>query len=89
MLQGMATVMSRDTLDEIRDILDLAEEIGIMRVIFFNFVPAGNAKEIKNCDLTPSERDDFMKILYHEMTHRKIEVLSTSSPVRKNLSSSG
>ncbi len=78
MAQGMATVMSKDTLGEIDDILDLAEDIGITRVIFFNFIPTGRAKEIVERDLTPDEREEFMKTLYNEMGRRRIEVLSTA-----------
>ena len=47
MMQGMATLMSKDTLEEIGDILDLAEDIGLTKVIFFNFIPTGRAKEIR------------------------------------------
>jgi radical SAM protein with 4Fe4S-binding SPASM domain len=77
-MQGMATLMSRETIDEVTDILDLAEEIGIIKVIFFNFIPVGRAKEIAKSDLTPEEREEFMKILHREMVKRKIEVLSTA-----------
>ncbi len=78
MANGMATFMSKDTLNEIEDILDLAESMGLMRVIFFNFIPTGRAKDIEEKDLTPDEREEFMRTLYHEMRHRKIEVLSTA-----------
>ena len=78
MMQGMATMMSRDTLDEINDILNLAEQIGVTKVIFFNFIPVGRAKEIENIDLSPEEREEFMKVLYREMLNRKIEVLTTA-----------
>jgi len=75
---GMATIMSRDTLYEIDDILDLAENIGVDRVIFFNFIPTGRAKDIARRDLTPEEREEFMKILYREMKRRKLIILSTA-----------
>ncbi|MGA9099556.1 MAG: radical SAM protein [Methanotrichaceae archaeon] len=78
MMQGMATLMSKDTLGEIDDILDLAEDIGITKVIFFNFIPTGRAKGIMERDLTPDEREVFMKELYREMGRRKIEVLTTA-----------
>jgi len=78
MMQGMATLMSKDTLGEIDDILDLAEDIGITKVIFFNFIPTGRAKDIEEKDLTPDEREVFMKELYREMGRRKIEVLTTA-----------
>ncbi|RLE58970.1 MAG: radical SAM/SPASM domain-containing protein [Thermoprotei archaeon] len=75
---GMATIMSRDTLYEIDDILDLAENIGVERVIFFNFIPTGRAKDIAHNDLTPEEREEFLKILYNEMKRRKLIILSTA-----------
>jgi len=78
MMQGMATLMSKDTLDEIGDILDLAEDIGITKVIFFNFIPVGRATEIEKKDLSAKEREEFMKIIYREMVNRRIEVLSTA-----------
>lgn len=75
---GMATIMSRETLQEIDDILDLAESIGVHRVIFFNFVPTGRAKGIAKVDLSPEEREEFMKILYREMQRRHLEILTTA-----------
>ena len=75
---GMATIMSRDTLYEIDDILDLAENIGVDRVIFFNFIPTGRAKDIARRDLTPEEREEYMKILYREMKRCKLIILSTA-----------
>lgn len=41
---GMAVVMDKDTYGEIDDILDLAENIGVKRVIFFNLVPTGRPR---------------------------------------------
>lgn len=81
MMQGMATQMSKDTIGEIDDILDLAEDIGLTKVIFFNFIPTGRAKDIEEKDLTPDEREAFMKELYHEMGRRKIEVLTTAPQI--------
>ena len=75
---GMATIMSKDTLYEIDDILDLAESIGVQRVIFFNFIPTGRGRDIAKVDLTPEEREEFMKILYREIGRRKVEILSTA-----------
>ncbi len=75
---GMATIMSKETLQEIDDILDLAENIGVERVIFFNFVPTGRATGIADIDLTPEEREEFMKILYREMERRRLEILTTA-----------
>ena len=86
---GMATIMSKDTLHEIDDILDLAESIGVKRVIFFNFVPTGRARGIAKVDLTPEEREEFMRILYREMQRRSLEILTTApqyAPITLELS---
>ncbi|ASJ17128.1 radical SAM/SPASM domain-containing protein [Thermococcus chitonophagus] len=75
---GMATIMSRETFYEIDDILDLAENIGVKRVIFFNFIPTGRGRESINLDLTPEEREEFMKEVYHQMKKRNLEILTTA-----------
>ncbi|AAL80771.1 radical SAM/SPASM domain-containing protein [Pyrococcus furiosus DSM 3638] len=75
---GMAVIMDKDTYQEIDDILDLAENIGVKRVIFFNLVPTGRAEDMVKVDLTPEEREEFMKELYRQMKKRKLEILTTA-----------
>jgi len=75
---GMATIMDKETYHEIDDILDLAENIGVKRVIFFNLVPTGRAEDMIKVDLTPEEREDFMKEVYKQMKKRNIEILTTA-----------
>ncbi|RLE59575.1 MAG: radical SAM/SPASM domain-containing protein [Thermoprotei archaeon] len=75
---AMATTVTRFNFDEVDDILDLAEEIGVQRVVFFNFVPVGRGEDIKNLDLTPEEREEFLKKLYLENQKRRLEIYSTA-----------
>ena len=75
---GMATIMDKETYQEIDDIIDLAESIGVKRVIFFNLVPTGRAEEMVKVDLTPEEREEFMREVYKQMKKRKIEILTTA-----------
>jgi len=75
---GMAVVMDKETFQEIDDILDLAESIGVKRVIFFNLVPTGRAEDMIKVDLTPEEREEFMKEIYKQMKKRKLEILTTA-----------
>jgi len=75
---AMATTVTKLNLDEIDDILDLAEEIGIKRVVFFNFVPTGRGKEIIDLDLSPKEREEFLKKIALEMRKRNLEIVSTA-----------
>jgi len=74
----MATIMDKETYHEIDDILDLAESIGVKRVIFFNLVPTGRAEDMVKVDLSPEEREEFMKEVYKQMKRRKLEILTTA-----------
>lgn len=75
---AMATTITKINIDEVEDILDLAESIGVKRVIFFNFVPVGRGKENMWLDLDPLEREEFLRTIYKEMRRRKIEIVSTA-----------
>ncbi|WP_456453970.1 radical SAM protein [Thermococcus sp.] len=75
---GMAVIMDKETYHEIDDILDLAESIGVKRVIFFNLIPTGRAEDMVRVDLTPDEREEFMKEVYRQMKNRRIEILTTA-----------
>ena len=75
---AMATTVTRLNLDEVDDILDLAEEIGVQRVVFFNFIPVGRGEDIMKLDLTPEEREEFLKKVYLENHRRNLEIYSTA-----------
>ena len=75
---AMAVTITKYNLDEIDEILDLAESIGVRRVVFFNFIPTGRGKEIVDMDLDPFEREEFMRKIYKEMRRRKIEIFTTA-----------
>lgn len=75
---GMAVTISKVNIDEIDDILDLAESIGVNRVIFFNFIPVGRGSENSWIDLTPEEREEVLRKLYREHRRRNIEIASTA-----------
>ncbi len=75
---AMAVTITKMNINEIDDILDLAQSIGVKRVVFFNFVPTGRGVEIKNLDLDPVEREKFMRKIYVEMKRRGIEIVTTA-----------
>ncbi len=75
---AMAITITRYNVDEVDDILDLAESIGVQRVVFFNFVPVGRGREIVEADLDPFEREEFMKHIYKEMRKRGIQIVTTA-----------
>ncbi|MEM4502292.1 MAG: radical SAM protein [Ignisphaera sp.] len=75
---AMAVTITKLNINEVDEILDLAQNIGVNRVIFFNYIPVGRGKEASNLDLNPIEREDFMKKIYREMKKRKIEIYITA-----------
>ncbi len=75
---AMAVTITKVNIHEVEEILDLAESIGVKRVVFFNFVPTGRGKENVWLDLDPFEREEFLRTIYKEMCKRKIEIVSTA-----------
>ena len=75
---AMAVTITRLNLDEIEDILDLAESIGVERVVFFNFIPVGRGEDNAWLDLSPEEREEVLRLLYREHKRRGIEIASTA-----------
>lgn len=75
---AMATTVTKYNIDEVDDILDLAESIGVRRVVFFNFIPVGRGREMVDADLSPIEEEYFMRHIYREMQRRKIEIYTTA-----------
>ena len=76
---ALAVTLTKTNMDEVEDILDLAESIGVQRVVFFNFVPVGRGKENVWLDLSPLEREEVMRTLFKEMRKRSgLQILSTA-----------
>jgi len=76
---GMAVTITKVNIGEVKEILDLAEEIGVRRVIFFNFVPTGRGLENMWLDLDPVEREKFLREIYTEMKRRPgLQIVSTA-----------
>ena len=75
---AMAVTITKVNLNEVKDILDLAETIGVRRVVFFNFVPVGRGKDIVELDLSPVEREKFLRMIYKEMKRRSLEIEATA-----------
>jgi len=75
---GVATVLTRENLYEIHEIIELTKNIGVGRIIVFNFIPTGRGKEIVDIDLYPEQRENLLKYLYKELSSGSIEALSTA-----------
>ena len=75
---GIATTITRLNMDEIQDMVRLSEELGVTRLVFFNFIPTGRGKEIRELDLSPEEREKVLKEIYKESISSKVQVVSTA-----------
>jgi len=64
----VALTATRYNLHEIPKLVDFVEgELGVKRVIVFNYVPVGRGRDMVNQDLFPQERQELLKYLYSRM----------------------
>lgn len=75
---ALAFTVTKTNVDQVDKVLDLAQEIGVRRVVFFNFVPVGRGRENLEIDLDPGERERFLRHIYREMKRRNMEIVSTA-----------
>lgn len=75
----VAITATRWNLKEIPSLIDFVrEELGVQRVMVFNYVPVGRGKEIVEEDLTPEERWELLRHLYGRMVRTGFFCLSTA-----------
>ncbi len=75
---GIATTVTKINYKEIHDMVKLAEELGVNRVVFFNFIPVGRGRDIINLDLSPEEREEVLRLIYYEAKRSRVQVVSTA-----------
>jgi len=75
---GIAMTLTKLNKDQIGDMVRLGEELGVTRVIFFNFIPTGRGKENVSLDLTPEEREEALRWIYRESRRSSVQVVSTA-----------
>ncbi len=79
MSHALAVTLTKVNIDEVDEILDLAESIGVQRVVFFNFVPVGRGRDNMWLDLDPMDREKVLRKLFREMRRRKgMQIVSTA-----------
>jgi radical SAM protein with 4Fe4S-binding SPASM domain len=75
---GLATTATRHNIDVMPEMVELARELRVDRVIAFSFVPTGRGREIVEEDLSPEEREDLMNYLYKEWQKGDMQIVTTS-----------
>lgn len=75
---NIATTVTKYNLEEIPDLVDLCDSLGVNWLMVYNFVPTGRGRFIKENDLSPPERERLLELLWGEMKDSRVEILSTA-----------
>jgi len=75
---GLAMTVTKLNYREVEDMVKLGEELGVKRVIFFNFIPTGRGRDIVKLDLTPVEREELLRKVYELARKSRVQVASTA-----------
>jgi radical SAM protein with 4Fe4S-binding SPASM domain len=74
----VAVTATKHNINEMPKIIKLGKELGVNRIIIFNFIPTGRGKEIIRFDISPVEREDLLQLLYQELTHKEMQIICTA-----------
>lgn len=77
----ISTTMTRSNLLEIQDIITLCEDLKAKWLMLYNLVPVGRGTELTNVDLSPSEREYILEMLWDRISNEHdspLEVLTTA-----------
>lgn len=75
----VSTTATKFNYEEIPEIIDLCEELGVDWWMMYNFVPTGRGRFIVENDLTPEEREKLLRFLWKRLREgRRMQVLSTA-----------
>ena len=64
--------MTTQNYDEVPDIIDLVNEIGVNWFMAYNFIPAGRGGGMTDMDITPEMREELLKFLYEGTKHQNV-----------------
>lgn len=75
---GLAMCVHQDNYDEVEDMIELSESLGVTCFAHFNFIPVGRGKDFIEQDLSPQQREDLLRLLNGHSQEGKIGILSTA-----------
>lgn len=75
---GIAATITKFNYDEVHDLIDLAEELGVDIFMYYNFIPTGRGKDIVDLDISPEEREHLLRYMAYQNDRRRISLLSTA-----------
>lgn len=75
----VATTVTQENYDQVAEIYDLGRELGVQRLMCFNFIPTGRGVELIGKDISPCQRDDLLTtILGIDKAGAQPDILSTA-----------
>jgi len=75
---GIAMCVHRGNVHEVRDMIELAIELGAGCFAHFNFIPVGRGLKMVSGDITPAEHEELLTLLNETMQEGRIGVISTA-----------
>ena len=78
---NVATTATKYNLQEIPDLIDFCNSLGVRWFMMYNFVPTGRGIFIGEEDISPEEREELLKLLWKKLRHKErgeVQVLSTA-----------
>lgn len=78
MTVSIATTITKHNFDEVPDLIEISEDLGVDTWMHYNFIPTGRGKDIKELDLTPEERKELLVMLAEEAEKTSLNLLTTA-----------
>jgi radical SAM protein with 4Fe4S-binding SPASM domain len=75
---GIAMCVHQGNIDEVPDMIALAEDLGAEIFAHFNFIPVGRGLKMVSGDITPQQRERLLGLLNKKMQADDIGVISTA-----------
>jgi len=75
----IATTVTSENYDEVPAICELGKELGVRRIMAFNFIPTGRGIALADKDISPCQREDLLRFILGQNSNRSSpDILSTA-----------
>jgi radical SAM protein with 4Fe4S-binding SPASM domain len=75
---GIAMCVHQGNVGEVREMIELAEDLGAGCFAHFNFIPVGRGLKMVSGDITPRQREELLAVLNEKMQAGGIGIISTA-----------
>jgi len=75
---ALAATVTRLNFEELEDLIASAKELDCDCFYAFNFIPTGRGRDIVDLDLSPTQREEMLRILFEHMQNDSIAIISSA-----------